>query len=313
AAIATLSLSGATVFGTGIASAAGPGSTAFRPALADCPPGQDCRPSYENAIAEAKMAAALAYSNQQGSRVSNSDLEGLEKWVRALTGEAKREVHPSSPPDPHEAPNDIQARVRSESNLQKYFWAFEQVTPYYCGPATVQSILRFLGPHTSQAANPMGGRDEMTGDPYHDQQVLARDYWLATDRNGGTNWGSAYVPDTINTWRGTRWYVASGTPNVGGTLTKDEALAAIKYDTDRSFPVAENVMYSPQTYYPAGFYPGATYMHWDTIYGHYQDGGRQMVQVGQTYHDPGLPYERFQNVPWDVHWSAIGNWFGIVW
>jgi hypothetical protein len=267
-------------------------------------------PGRATAISGAKMAAAQAYSEQLAGRRTQDNVESVERWVRALTSEGKREVAPSSPAN---AVDGVEARLAQPSRLQREFIPYRQVNEYYCGPATVMSILKFLGPDVSATPNNWGVHDHLTGNPEIDQAMLASDFWLATDKYHGTMWGDAYVPFALNAWRGTDWYVAAGTPNVGGTLTKDQALAAIKYDTDRAYPIAENVMYSPETYYPAGFWPGVTYTHWDTVYGHYMDGGRQMVQVGQVYGGPSLPYERFQDVPWDVHWNAIGQWFGIVW
>lgn len=262
------------------------------------------------AVAEAKMAAAMLYSEQLAGRDTQESVENLERWLRALTSETKREVIPSSPPE--FIPAGVDARVRT-NRLQTEFFPYRQINEYYCGPATVQSILAFLGPEVSATKNHWGVHDRLTGDPHIDQPMLASDFWLATDKYHGTMWGDAYIPFTLNAWRGTDWYVASGTPRVGGNLTKEMALAAIKFDTDRGYPIAENVLYSPQTYYPAGFWPGVTYMHWDTVYGHYEENGQQMVQIGQTYGGPGLPYERYQSVPWDVHWPAIGEWHGIIW
>lgn len=271
--------------------------------------------SKERAIAEAKMAAAMAYSEQLEGRGPKSRVDSLEKWARALSGEAPRPVVPSSPSWAlPQSPGGPRAEVR-QSELQSRFWMYRQVNSYYCAPATVQSILRFLGPDVSKSRNAEGGYDRLTGDEERDQKLLATTAWLSTDLYEGTMWGSEFIPATINAWRGTQWYVSTGTPNIeGGTLTKEQALAIIKFNTDRSYPVAENVEYSSRSYYPAGFYPGITYYHWDVIYGHYKEqDGRQMVQVGQTYSDQRLTYERFQNVPWDLQWGAISIWYGLVW
>jgi hypothetical protein len=199
--------------------------------------------------------------------------------------------------------------------LSLNFFPFEQVTPYYCGAATVQSILQFLGPHRSWAFDPeTNGHDVLKADPQQDQTLLANNFWLATDQNNGTNWGERYIPFALNAWRGSRWYVQTATPTLeGGTLTKDQALRDIQYDTDRGYPVAENVLYSAETYYPAGFMPGIRYEHWDTVYGHVSDNGSEYVQIGQVYHDQQTPYNRWQQVQWDVHWTAIEAWHGIVW
>jgi len=275
---------------------------------------QAAAPKKAAAIAEAKMAAAMAYSGQVDGKPAKN-LESLEKWTRALTGESRKDVRPSSPE--FALPKDGKAQPLSNqkrAELQTRYLPFEQVTDYYCGPATVMSMLHFLGATEAKIKNHDGGIDRLNGDPVHDQRLLAGDFWLATEKYNGTMWGEGYVPFALNGFLGTDWYVLEGTPNVGGDLTKDKALAAIRYDTDRGYPVAENVLYSPETYYPAGFWPGITYMHWDTVFGHYKEGnGRQMVQIGQVYHSPTLPFERYQSIPWDVHWDAIGKWYGIVW
>jgi hypothetical protein len=195
--------------------------------------------------------------------------------------------------------------------------AVQQITWWYCGPATAQSILWYLGPHRSESYDEAwGGRPWLTGKPEEDQWLLANDFWLATNRYEGTNWGMAYMPHTLNAWRGTFWYAQSATPFLeGGTLTKEQALMAMRYDFDRSYPVAENVLYAPHTYYPYGFWPGVTYQHWDVAHGYVEDiaSGDGYVKIGQVYHDERIPYQRFQQVAWDVHWGAIANWHGIVW
>ena len=302
AASAAIALSGLTFFASGSeAHADGPRSSLAAPI-----------PGRAAAVAEAKAAAAMLYNEQLAGRQTQQAVENLERWLRALTSEPKRDVIPSSPW--HFVVKGTGPEARLEMNrLQTDYRVYRQINEYYCGPATVQTILSFLGPEVSATKNHGGVHDRLTGAPYIDQPMLASDFWLATDKYHGTMWGDNYVPFTLNAWRGTDWYVAWGTPRVGGTLTKEGALAAIKFDTDRGYPIAENVIYSPKTYYPAGFWPGVTYMHWDTIYGHYMEGDRQMVQIGQTYGGPGLPYEQYQNVPWDVHWNAIGEWHGIVW
>lgn len=260
-------------------------------------------------ILAAKTAAANAYVNSLYGIGSSADLQRAEANLFRLTGEPNAsgtQVRAST--DAANAPSIDALRLKLN------FFPMEQITPYYCGPATVQTILSFLGPRQSWAVDPITNRhDELTGDPHKDQRLLANNFWLGTDRNGGTNWGEAYVPFALNAWRGTRWYVQAATPNLGGTLTKDQALRNIRYDTDHGYPVAENVLYSAETYYPAGFMPGIRYKHWDTIFGQVSANNQTFVQIGQVYHDNRSPYERYQQVPWDIHWSAIGGWYGIVW
>lgn len=263
-------------------------------------------------VLQTKTDVANAYVDSIYGIGSPSRLRDSEDWLLTFTGEAA--VVGKSGQDVLVSQGNRLTLKPNPARLKNNFWAFEQINSWYCGPATVQSMLHFLGTQKSAAPNGITRRnDTLNGDPDHDQPVLASDYWLATNKNGGTNWGEAYVPFTLNAWRGSRWYVLDGTPNVGGTLTKDQALRNIRYDTDRGYPIAENVLYAPETYYPAGFWPGVRYEHWDTIFGMNSDGADTRVQVGQVYHDERLPYGQFQNVLWDVHWSAIEQWHGIVW
>ncbi len=279
------------------------------PGMGQCASLIDMRISNEHILA-AKEAAANAYVNSLYGIGSEADVQRAEAVVRKLTGEGNADrTQVSTPKNASTAPSVDALRLKLN------FFPVEQINSYYCGPATVQTILQFLGPRQSWAVDPITNRhDELTGDPQTDQRLLANHFWLGTDRNNGTNWGDAYVPFALNAWRGTRWYVQAPTANLeGGTLTKDQALRNIRYDTDHGYPVAENVLYSAETYYPAGFMPGIRYKHWDTIFGQAASDNQTYVQIGQVYHDKTTPYQRYQQVPWDIHWTAIGGWYGIVW
>ena len=254
-------------------------------------------------ILEAKTAAADAYVGTLQDSGSQDDYAQAEAWLLTATGEGAIRADAATIP------------LDRDNRLSASFKPFAQTTDYYCGPATVESILSFLGATTSWASDPItGSHDALTGDADVDQPLLANDFWLRADANDGTAWGAMYVPFALNAWRGSRWYVAASTPKIpGGTLTKDEALRDIRYDVDHGYPVAENVLYSPQTYYPAGFTPGVRYTHWDTIYGAGGYASVPYVDVGQVFHEPSTEYRPYQRIDWDRHWTAIAAWHGIVW
>src|SRR5579875_3333991 len=67
-----------------------------------------------------------------------------------------------------------------------------QITNYYCGPAAVEEAMLALHATTG----PRG--EDLLASPFPatGQHILAGDAYLATDLNGGTNWGSGVVPAT---------------------------------------------------------------------------------------------------------------------
>jgi hypothetical protein len=267
-------------------------------------------------ILVAKARAANAYHDYLRGDGGREAYDIAQRIVERLTGE-QIGAHANSQPATTSASLKLRGAtaVSSPTSLQASFWPFEQITWWYCGPATAQSILWFLGPRQSQAYDEVwGGYPSLSGDPFEDQWLLANDFWLATNKYEGTLWGAGYMPFTLNAWRGTKWYVQSEALGAGGDLTKEQALIVMRYAFDHNYPVAENVLYDNSTYYPFGFWPGITYQHWDTAYGYVEDAdGVPYLKIGQPYHEPDLPYERFQQVAWDIHWGAIANWHGIVW
>ena len=129
-----------------------------------------------------------------------------------------------------------------------------QINSYYCGPATVETILRYLGPQTSATMDTTDNTyPAFTSNSATNQARLANPFWLATDRNRQTGWGPQYIPFALNTWRGSDWYVQAATPNLaGGTLTKAQAWINIRTDMLYRHPVAENVKYNDDTYVRLG-------------------------------------------------------------
>lgn len=182
--------------------------------------------------------------------------------------------------------------------------SYAQYTSYYCGPATAEDILGYLGPSTSQTYDTVtGAYDSMTGTISHDQPILANNFWLWTDTNGGTNWGDPYMPLTLNNWRGSFWY--QGTQS--SSLNESQAWIDVDSDMNLSHPIAENVLYSSSTYLPPGFPSGQNYYHWDVIFG---DDSSFQAGIAQPY---GNPRTAYYWEPWANQWSAIAANHGIVW
>ena len=255
-------------------------------------------------VARAKTEAANVYARYRQGDATLADVLRADQVVGRLTGALS----------PQRSVLAALSTADGNSGLLKGYMPFRQINSYYCGPATVQSMLWQLT-SSEQSVQARTSDDVLTlsGDPNVDQPRLASDGWLSTETFGGTPWGDDYIPRTLNTWLASNWYVSAGTANVDGDLDKDQAMRNIQYSIDRGYPVAANVVYSPETYYPAGFYPGATYSHWDTIYGYGEQAGGMTVNVGQVYASDGMEYQPRQQVDWDTHWSAIGSWYGIVW
>lgn len=246
-------------------------------------------------IVAAKTRVANLYAAVRAGSAAASELRRAEAELGIMTGERI-------------APVSAGGRDR----LARDFSPFRQVTDYYCGPATVQSMLWFLGVRDEDAAGAdIAGRDGMTGRADFDQAQLANDSWLGTEAFAGTNWGDT-VPNALNAFRGTSWYAAFGTPNVEGTLDKEQAMRDIVYAIDHGYPVAANVFLSDWTLIPDGFSEGFAYEHWETIVGYFDRDGTRYVKIGQVYGE-GDDYDPLQEIPWDKYWPAIENWHGIVW
>lgn len=291
---ASRSASIATILG-GLVVVLGTALYGSQPAEADAPP----RPGLREAasieeIAVAKTEVADLYAGVQAGTVRSSELRAAEWRLSLLTGEAI--------PSP---------RSGGRERLQRDFAPFRQVTDYYCGPATVQSILWFLGVRDEAGTAAPARATGMTGRPDVDQPELATDSWLGTEAAEGTAWGEA-VPDALNRWRGTRWYAAFGTPNANGTLHKEQAMRDIVYAIDHGYPVAANVLLSDATLIPDGFSEGSVYTHWETIVGYFDRDGTRYVKIGQVYGE-GAGYDPLHEIAWDEYWPAIESWYGIVW
>jgi len=255
-------------------------------------------------VARAKTEAANVYSRYREGDATLADVLRADQVVGRLT----------SALSPQRSILAALSTADGNRAVLEGYMPFRQINSYYCGPATVQSMLwQLTGSERPVQARRSDEALALTGDPNVDQPRLASERWLSTETFGGTPWGDEFIPRTLNTWLASNWYVSAGTANVDGNLDKDQAMRNIQYSIDRGYPVAANVVYSPETYYPAGFYPGVTYSHWDTIYGYDEQDGRSTVRVGQVYASDGMDYQPRQQVDWDTHWNAIGSWYGIVW
>lgn len=247
-------------------------------------------------IVRLKTDAANAYDAVLRGAGSKTDLARIEDRLYAATGEARR---------------NASSRMASLL-LNERYRPFRQVNTYYCGPATVASMLWFMGAREMPVTNANGERPALTGDTASDQALLAGADWLNTESMGGTGWGGI-IPRVLNEWRGTEWYVESATERLGGTLTKDQAFRNIRYSLDRGYPVAANILYGASTFYPAGFAEGRDYEHWNTLLGYFERDGQWFVRVGEVYGDNLLGYQPLQEIPWDQYWTAIEAQYGIVW
>lgn len=253
-------------------------------------------PTAEEAkILATKQTAARIHEAFQDGRATAAQSDEAFKHVMEITGESRV------------------ARRGGGVSINGYVGVTskQQINGYYCGPATAQTILWYLGPITSVEYDSVtGGYDSLNGNEYSDQPILANYHWLATDRYGGTYWGSPYMPYTLNRWRGSGWYVGVASPGAEGSLTQSQAGSDINYDTSYGYPVAENTLYSGSSYYPPGFTVGGYYQHWDTVY--YYGGGT--IAIAQPWPYPGAGSRTaYYSRDWNGHWWAIYYGHGIVW
>ncbi|MEO6043376.1 MAG: hypothetical protein ABIQ47_05595 [Tepidiformaceae bacterium] len=248
-------------------------------------------------VTAAKKAAAEAYAAYKDGTASQQQFDAALNRLEAVAG-----VPPKN--------------TTKGSGIFAYGYvgvsSKAQINYYYCGPATAQDILSYLGPTTSNKYDTVtGAYDAFNGDDTHDQTNLANSFWLATDMYGGTNWGDAYMPFTLNGWHGGSWYVGANSYN----LSSSAAWSDVDFDTNYGHPVAENIYYGESTYYPDGFTPRLEgYQHWDVIYQTFSASGAQWASVAQPWPYPGAgtrtPYQTWS---WSNVWKAIAANYGIVW
>jgi hypothetical protein len=250
------------------------------------------------AVSTAKEAAVAAYEAYKSGNGTEQRLDAALNRLTAVAGDVPRmSTKGVGGPSPYGF-----VSVSSEA----------QINSYYCGPATAQDILWYLGPMTSYNYDTVtGAYDTFNGNDTHDQGILANAYWLATEAHGGTNWGPYYMPFTLNGWHGGGWYVGTNSAN----LTSSSAWSDVDFDTNYSHPVAENVFYGSSTYYPAGFTPSQSgYQHWDVLYQTFSAYGAQWAGIAEPWPYPGAGTRTaYQSQTWSNVWSAINANHGIVW
>jgi hypothetical protein len=235
----------------------------------------------------AEYAAALAALKAGTGSQNDADI-ALAQLVK-VTGESVVAPKTTAGPSPLTATLSVPS--------------YAQYTNYYCGPATAQDILRFLGPTTSRTYDTVThAYDVVNGNTSHDQPILANAFWLNTSPINGTYWGDPYMPLTLNNWHGSYWYQSTAS----GNLTQSQAWIDVDSDMNLNHPIAENVLYSASTYLPPGF-PSGTYLHWDVIFG---DNSSFQAGIAQPYGNPRTPYYW---EPWATQYSAIHANHGIVW
>lgn len=286
-----------------------------------CPPGKDGHTlvrkgtqcvdespptAAEQAADDAKSAYARAYQEFKGGRLDDAGLQRAIDTLAAATGNRV----------PWPVENRIADGAAGDGALGPYT-VFQQINSYYCGPATVQTMLYYLAVTKSSAYwtsatydTVTGAYDQLWGNSSHDQPIFANGFWLATETYGGTPWGAPYVPFTLNGWMGTtNQYVQRTTANIAGST---DLLWIIQSDVDSGYPVAENVLYDGNSYRPAGFNLGLDFQHWDTLYGYFWSSpdGQYHINQGQVYGNPWTPQQEF---PLATIWTAVAQWQGVVW
>ncbi len=282
----------------------------------------DSPPSPEAVKVEAlkSQAAALLHESKSGVPGSTVELQRAVTQLWTLTSETI--AYPplnGRPPELQPASLEEESGRATAVSGTISLTVYGQINSYYCGPATAETILRYLGPQQSQTYDSVyGGYPTLTGNTTNDQGVLATTAWLWTDHDGGTGWGPTRIPHTLNDWRNSSYYVGTATPNLGGSLSKSTAWWDIDFDMTYGYPVAENVRYKQSlSYIPLGFNPAGDFVHWDVVKGTWTDSvpypGAKWVYIGQVYHSPGYSWYPSQPKDWDTHWLAISVHHGILW
>lgn len=192
---------------------------------------------------------------------------------------------------------------------------YTQAKFYYCGPASAEEILGYLGV--------VWGPDY----PYESltQNNLASSSNLKTDQNGGTNWGSGssgvFAP-TLNRWKGTNWYVQTQvyTPNLSSESAYESDMSS---DIDYGWPLAAGIYevngsHTKLTGHPVSWSGSSPIQHWIAITGYSSYGG--WTNYVDSIHGTNF-WSWSSNVPASSSvsssgtiWSLMTNGnYGIIW
>lgn len=178
---------------------------------------------------------------------------------------------------------------------------YQEAKSIYCGPASAQMTLKFLGASVSQA-------------------TLAGSTKLATDANGGTPWYQHKMGTTLNAYQSSNYYA-----QVDARSSSESAFSSnVTYDIANNWPVVIGIQESPT--YNINYWEGRnSWQHYIVIDGIYQNGNGGPPSF--HFSDPGggtnwwLDYSgsQFQvpNTGWvslDTAWNMMyQGYYGWVW
>lgn len=336
----------------------GPGHTPDGAACIPLPPS-----TQELAIGRASEAWYKALvANQQG-RATAADVGAAARGLAAARGESalptgepnriSREIQQklglTGPTESMLNADEIRSQSGSRGGVSPYsgiplgtFYPFTQINGDYCGPATAESILFYIGYgayRQSQyydpnfASAPWYGYPNLSGDapvggftgPQWDQSILDDAVFLNTYVTRETSWGA--IPVTLNRWMGkttTTGYRSIWTQYASDQATKDSVWNQSMSSDSQGWAVAENVRYvGSLSYTPSGFSIYGDYVHWDVLYGGYASNWIRYAQIGQVYGEPyvnGAPHvtNPYQTYFWEFgsnprpHWTALQWNHGVV-
>jgi hypothetical protein len=190
-----------------------------------------------------------------------------------------------------------------------------QINMYYCGPAAVEEVLIAL----DAKRGPRG--EWLTAGPYpaHGQHVLAEIYYLQTDADIGTNWGSGVVPKTLNAWYKHHYYVAINGTNMGGYFSLTTYEHDLILDVDSGHPLIGGLRMDPTPTHPhlIGYPTNQLHYHWIALDG-YTNSGADTVYADSVHGDTQFWWwadrvPAFGTVSTKTIMFPLLNTFGYVW
>jgi hypothetical protein len=190
-----------------------------------------------------------------------------------------------------------------------------QINKYYCGPAAVEEVLIAL----DAKRGPRG--EWLTAGPYpaYGQHVLAEIYYLQTDADIGTNWGSGVVPHTLNAWYKRHYYVAINGTNLGGYFSLTTFEHDLILDVDSGHPLMGGVRMDPTPTHPhlIGFPTNQLHYHWIALDG-YANSGASTVYADSVHGDTQFWWwaanvPAFGTVSTQTIMFPLLNTFGYIW